>query len=206
MTIKSKEIIERASALKYPLEDSANGEKLLISPDGYKFYIIPEPTIDNNDPVLEVNLHCSKIKESIKYWRDLLQMTLVSESNEEVTLKYPKADFVLKLTKISDPINHAKSYGRIAFAVPKTQQAVISDIIIKAGAKILTPLINLSTPGKETVQVIILADPDDHEICFVDEEGFSKLSVEEADAAQLLDKYINKDPFQKDSDNQASAQ
>lgn len=29
----------------------------------------------------------------------------------------------------------------------------------KAGHKILTPLISLDTPGKATVQVVILADP-----------------------------------------------
>jgi hypothetical protein len=56
-------------------------------------------------------------------------------------------------------VNHAKAYGRTAFSCPKDQQPALSDKIEKAGQKILTPLLTLDTPGKETVRVIILADP-----------------------------------------------
>ena len=42
--------------------------------------------------------------------------------------------------------------------------------------KILTELVSLDTPGKATVEVVILADPDDHEICFVGDEAFRQLS------------------------------
>lgn len=47
------------------------------------------------------------------------------------------------------------------------------------------------------MRVIILADPDGHEICFVDDEGFSKLSAFDPDGERQLDKYIGKDPFQE---------
>ena len=56
-------------------------------------------------------------------------------------------------------VNHAKAYGRIAFAVPKAQQEYIRQKIIDSKSKILTDLISLDTPGKATVRVIILADP-----------------------------------------------
>lgn len=56
-------------------------------------------------------------------------------------------------------VSHAKAYGRTAFSCPKDQQPGLSDKIEKAGQKILTPLLTLDTPGKETVRVIILADP-----------------------------------------------
>jgi hypothetical protein len=39
-----------------------------------------------------------------------------------------------------------------------------------------TPLVSLPTPGKATVQVVILADPDGQEICFVGSEAFDELS------------------------------
>lgn len=61
---------------------------------------------------------------------------------------------------------------------------------------VLTPLITLDTPGKTTVRVIILADPDGHEICFVEEEGFTKLSAFDENGDADLDKFIKKDPFQ----------
>lgn len=75
-------------------------------------------------------------------------------------------------------------------------QPKIDEIIKKNNKKILTSLITLDTPGKATVRVIILADPDDHEICFVDEEGFSALSKVEPAGNDALDKYIKKDPFE----------
>lgn len=208
VTIRSKDIINRAKALKYPIEDAVDGggggKFLLLSPDGYKFFIIPESMEKeeegHNDPVLEVNLNCNNLMESRKYWKDLLQMNLLSESCSDITLQYPDSKFILRVTEICPRINRAKAYGRIAFAVPKSQQPIINDIIVEAKGTILTPLISLDTPGKETVQVIILADPTGHEICFVDEEGFSKLSAEEPDATRSLDKYIGKDPFQKELD------
>lgn len=45
--------------------------------------------------------------------------------------------------------------------------------------------------------MIILADPDGHEICFVDEEGFTELSQLDADSDKQLEMYITKDPFQQ---------
>lgn len=66
---------------------------------------------------------------------------------------------------------------------------------------ILTRLISLDTPGKATVEVVILADPDGHEICFVGQKGFEQLSkvdpkgndlLEEAMAADKSDEWFEK--------------
>ena len=78
----------------------------------------------------------------------------------------------------------------------------------------LTPLISLDTPGKATVQVatnennegkeesftdqsyfqvVILADPDGQEICFVGSEAFRQLSQVDPDADKLLDEAIAND-------------
>lgn len=59
--------------------------------------------------------------------------------------------------------------------------------------KILTPLVSLDTPGKATVQVIILADPDGHEICFVGDEAFRELSKVDPEGNKLLDDAISGD-------------
>lgn len=93
-------------------------------------------------------------------------------------------------------MNREKAYGRIAFAVPLNVQPHIDEAIKKTNNTILTPLITLDTPGKATVRVIILADPDGHEICFVDDEGFRQLSKVEVDGNDRLDNNIAKDPFQ----------
>ena len=55
---------------------------------------------------------------------------------------------------------------------------------------ILTRFIELKTPGKADVCVVILADPDGHEICFVGDEGFRELSRFDPQARSLLDQAI----------------
>lgn len=47
--------------------------------------------------------------------------------------------------------------------------------------------------GKATVQVVILADPDGHEICFVGEEGFRELSAMDPEAPRLLEEALAAD-------------
>ncbi|XP_027223816.2 glyoxalase domain-containing protein 4 [Penaeus vannamei] len=63
----------------------------------------------------------------------------------------------------------------------------------EAGQKIITPYVSLDTPGKATVQVVILADPDGHEICFVGDEGFRELSQVDLKADKLLNEAMEKD-------------
>ncbi|XP_011190295.1 glyoxalase domain-containing protein 4 isoform X2 [Zeugodacus cucurbitae] len=196
ITIKSKETIERAKSKNYPISQE-KGLHVLTSPDGYKFFIIEEPQPQQSDPVLGVTLHSSNLSASKTYWHELLKMKLIEENSNAITLLYSENQARLTLQLLTDPINRAKAYGRIAFAVPLNIQPAIDAIIQQANGTILTPLITLDTPGKATVRVIILADPDGHEICFVDEEGFSELSKVEVDGDSNLTKYINKDPFQE---------
>lgn len=56
-----------------------------------------------------------------------------------------------------------------------------------------TPLVSLDTPGKATVHVVILRDPNDHEICFVGEEAFNELSQVDSNANERLLEAIKKD-------------
>lgn len=101
-----------------------------------------------------------------------------------------------KILILDQPINRAAAYGRIAFAVPYAVQDSVDRRVADVKGTVLTPLITLDTPGKTTVRVIILADPDGHEICFVEEEGFTKLSAFDENGDADLDKFIKKDPFQ----------
>nr|ADG64912.1 hypothetical protein GA25437 [Drosophila pseudoobscura] len=197
VTIHSTEILPRAVQHSYPI-DKTEGGSLLTSPDGYKFLVIDQaaPTADA-DPVQSVELHVSNLAASRQYWEQLLRMQPLAENKQSVRLSYVGKQASLQLTQILDPINRAKAYGRIAFAVPSATQPPLYEAVKAAGGTILKSLITLETPGKATVSVLILADPDGHEICFVDEEGFSQLSQVEPDGEQRLDKYIAKDPFQK---------
>ncbi|XP_055390025.1 glyoxalase domain-containing protein 4 [Condylostylus longicornis] len=195
ITIQSKEVLQRAEENNYPVNNE-NNKKVLISPDGYKFFIVDEPQPKNKDPVLHVTLHSSNLIHSREYWHDILNMKILKEEDKSILLSYGENQAGLNIKEISDPLNRAKAYGRIAFAVAYDLQPKIDEIIKSKNKTILTPLITLDTPGKATVRVIILADPDGHEICFVDDEGFSELSKVDPDSNKSLDKYIGKDPFQ----------
>lgn len=195
ITLRSNGILAKARELNYPIQE-VGGKQVLTAPDGYRFYL--EETSDGDSAVKEVQLSCTNLETTIKYWQDTLGMQLLEKGDKTATLSFqPEKGFALKFLQLDQPLNRAAAYGRIAFAVPWDEQPVIDEKIKACNGSILTPLITLDTPGKATVRVIILGDPDGHEICFVDEEGFSQLSqVDEASDSQL-DKYVKKDPFQK---------
>merc|ERR1712210_327461 len=71
--------------------------------------------------------------------------------------------------------------------IPSQELPGVEARMQEAKESILTPLISLDTPGKATVQVVILADPDGQEICFVGDEAFRELSQVDPEADKLLD-------------------
>lgn len=121
-------------------------------------------------------------------------LKIFNKTDKSIVLGFSDAQTKLELQQIEEKLDHAEAYGRIAFACPLDEQPAIDDVIQKNKQTILTPLISLDTPGKATVRVIILADPDGHEICFVDEEGFRKLSAFDPEGNKLLERYMNKEP------------
>lgn len=204
ITIRSNSVVAKAKELNYPVAEAEEGRHVLTAPDGYRFFVVAEDgDATPSDPVSEVTLSCSNLATTVKYWQDTLGMQLVSESRGDTkaaVLSYQSPDikgFALKFAELDVPLDRAKAYGRIAFAVPGDEQPKIDGQIKAINGTILTPLITLDTPGKATVRVIILGDPDGHEICFVDEEGFSQLSQVDETSNEMLDKYMLKDPFQK---------
>uniref|UniRef100_A0A182NZS5 VOC domain-containing protein n=1 Tax=Anopheles epiroticus TaxID=199890 RepID=A0A182NZS5_9DIPT len=204
LTIRSRGVLERARSHGYPVaEAGANGEpSVLLSPDGYRVVVVPEEAPTGTDPVQRVTLNVTDLGRSRAYWADTLTMVPVAgvpPSDDRLQLSYDGGKFMLELRQLpaGQALDRAKAYGRIAFAVPYDTQPRIDELIRAAGGTVLTPLITLDTPGKATVRVIILADPDGHEICFVDEEGFTALSALDPASDAALDKYIGKDPFQE---------
>lgn len=198
ITIHCNSTVDRARELNYPMEEQ-NGCHVLTAPDGYRFFV-EKATSDEIilDPLQAVTLSCTNLDASVKYWQDTLGMQLLAREGKSATLSFsPEKGFALKFLQLEEPLNRAKAYGRIAFAVSWDEQPKIDEKIKAINGTILTPLITLDTPGKATVRVFIVGDPDGHEICFVDEEGFSKLSAVDEKSEEMLDKYIKKDPFQK---------
>lgn len=196
VTIKSKNAINNAKSKNYPFEQQADGSILLRAPDGFKFFILNENATADEDPIKFIIYNVTNLENSIKYWSGLLNMKIIRQDDKSALLSYNGGRFGIQFTKINEPIDRAQAFGRIAFGVPHALQPSIDQMIQKNNKTILTPLVTLDTPGKASVRVIILADPDGHEICFVDDEGFSQLSAFDPQSEADLDKFIKKDPFQ----------
>ncbi|PZC81748.1 glyoxalase domain-containing protein 4 [Helicoverpa armigera] len=192
LTVQSSESLKRAAANNWPIKEQ-NGLKYLEAPGGYKFFVVDKPQPVDKDPVVKVSLASSNLEKSIDYWNGLLSLKVYEKTTKTVTLGFGDNQAKLELVDIGQPVNRAKAYGRIAFSCPFDEQPIIDQKIQAAKGTILTPLISLDTPGKATVRVIILADPDGHEICFVDDESFRQLSQVDPASDADLDKFIKSD-------------
>ncbi|XP_063809840.1 glyoxalase domain-containing protein 4 [Pseudophryne corroboree] len=187
LTLQSSQAVLNAKKMNWPLCELSSGLYETEAPGGYKFYL-EDKKQPNTDPVQKVTLAVSNLQKSIAYWCDLLGMKIYhkDESKKSVVLGYADNQCKLELKDIGGPVDHATAFGRIAFACPKDELPTIESVMKRENQKILTPLVSLDTPGKATVQVVILADPDGHEICFVGNEAFRELSQTDPNADNLL--------------------
>ncbi|XP_059685270.1 glyoxalase domain-containing protein 4 isoform X5 [Gavia stellata] len=159
ITLVSSQAVRNAKKMGWPLKEVTTGIFEAEAPGGYKFYLEDKEQL-KQDPVLKVTLGVSDLQKSVNYWSDLLGMKIYEKDEEKQRALLGYAD---------------------------NQLPNIEALMKKENQKILTPLVSLDTPGKATVQVIILADPDGHEICFVGDEAFRDLSKVDPNGDKLLD-------------------
>ena len=86
-------------------------------------------------------------------------MTIFEKTDSKATLGFAANQCKLELVQLDGAVDHATAFGRIAFACPHQELPGIENAAKSGGHTILTPLVSLDTPGKATVQVVILADP-----------------------------------------------
>jgi len=143
--------------------------------------------------VVAVRIGVTSLATSLAYWRDLLGMREVRENALRFGEDSRQALLELEALPEGEAMNHATAAGRIAFAVPAEELAAAETAIKAADGAILTPLVSLDTPGKATVQVVILGDPDGYEICFVGAAAFTELSQVDPKGEAILDEAMGKD-------------
>ncbi|KAM4700715.1 glyoxalase domain-containing protein 4 [Discoglossus pictus] len=187
ITLQSSQAVVNAKKLSWPLSEVGNGLFEVAAPGGYTFYL-EDKEQPKTDPVHKVTIGVSDLQTSIAYWSGLLGMKIYhkDEAKKNVLLGYADNQCKLELQDVGGPVDHGTAFGRIAFACPKEELPSIEAQMKKENQKILTPLVSLDTPGKATVQVVILADPDGHEICFVGDEAFKELSQIDPNADKLI--------------------
>lgn len=100
---------------------------------------------------------------------------------------------LVELVESELPVTHAQAGGRLAIAVPSDLLDSLEQNVRQCpNAAIHTERVRLDTPGKATVEVVIVLDADQYEICLVGAEGFWELSApvqggDEIDFAQRIE-------------------
>ncbi|UXI14246.1 glyoxalase domain containing 4 [Sarcoptes scabiei] len=166
---------------------------VINSPDGYLFEI--RNTDKEESIISQVSLSTANLCKSLNYWHGLLGMNIIQQENgKKFSASFRDKDALLEMIDTNgQPVRHEKAYGRIAFACAESELSEIQQKMKENQQKVLKELVSLDTPGKATVQVVILADPDQHEICFVGSKGFDELSKVDPKANDLLEEAMKAD-------------
>jgi len=187
--INSSRAIGNLKESQYKYNSNDDGSFEVCDPNGYKFVLNPSDEAVAN----MVTLSSSDLEKSVDFWQNTAGMKVVTKSADSAVLCYEDSQAKLRLKHIGGNVEHAKAFGRIAIACPRSELPGIEEGVKGSGNEILTPLVSLDTPGKATVEVVIVADPDKHEICFVGDEAFRELSQVDPRGDELLDEAMKKD-------------
>jgi len=191
LKIASSQVIENIKSQNYPHQSTEDQTYEVHDPNGYKFLVVPS---EGANELTEASLYMTNSDNSVNYWSGLLNAQVESKSNENLFLSFDDRRFRLNLVQSSsDKIDHAKAFGRIAFSCPSVELLPLQNLVEENNQVVLTKYVELKTPGKADVCVVILADVDGHEICFVGDEGFRDLSQVDPKADELLNEAMSKD-------------
>ncbi|KAG2483180.1 hypothetical protein HYH03_017972 [Edaphochlamys debaryana] len=195
ITITSDRVYDNvvAKGLGTPLPSSSGPRPplALTAPGGYGFVVAPGPVPLGGGapcPVTDIALAVSDLDRSLAFWSGFLGFAAEHPSPSEARLSAGpgQCGLVLRQLPAGESLERGTAFGRIAFACPGEQLQPLEAAVRAAGYAVHTPYVSLDTPGKATVQVVILQDPDGHEICFVGEAGFRDLSRRDSSAPRLL--------------------
>lgn len=190
--IKSNKAIECIKSTGYKVTKESNGVVQVNSPDGHS-YFVSKSGQDGLNEMVKVSMNVSNLTQSLNYWRNTLGMSVYDQKMDSALLGFARDQCKLEVVSIGSKINHDTAIGRIAFGCSRPDQEVIRTAVKAMNGTILNDLVELPTPGKATVRVLILTDPDGYEICFVGDEEYRLLSQVDPNGNQLLNESMNTD-------------
>ena len=136
---------------EYPYtRDETTGFYRVVDPNGYTFLVGPNTTSgDTEQLITQVGLYSSDLQRSVDYWTKLLPGKLAStdadqSKNSFVEISFDQSPFTLALHLSTQPIDHAKAYGRIAFACPTDDLQPLQDKALVSEQAVLTKLVKAS--------------------------------------------------------------
>ncbi|GMR41885.1 hypothetical protein PMAYCL1PPCAC_12080 [Pristionchus mayeri] len=190
--VDNKEVFDRLTSSGASCWDEDRRLRLR-DPDGNSIFVGGGTT--GTPTISKLALNVKEIEKSVAFWSGLLSMKVESKDERVAVLSHGKTShpWVLQLNSIGKVVDRASAYGRTAFACETEKLAPLELAVKTACGTVLKPLVSLDTPGKATVHVVILADPDGHEICFVGEEAFRELSKMDASSDGVMQKAMKED-------------
>lgn len=161
--------MKRAQEGGYTFEDTS----VLRTKDGYGFKLERDQNADQG--LLGVSLNVENLERARDYYVHVLGMDIKQSGEKWVRVGYAEKNLVVELVESGEVIDHAVAIGRLAIAVPAAQMDIIEKRVAENKERVHTKRIKLDTPGKATVEVVILLDRDGYEICIVGSEAFYEL-------------------------------
>lgn len=184
-------VVEHVCDSKLPTISAPDGAVDVISPEGYVFRVEPA---EGEPHIAAVRIHSQNAKTTAEFYSNLLGMYAQVEAPQgaDIALKYTSTTpFALEIVQVGVSIDFAEAGGRLAIAVPDPKP--FEAAVTATGGSIHTAFVELHTPGKASVCVVILCDPDGSEVCVVNDDGFSDLSRMDHSAQTALEKAIADD-------------
>ncbi|KAF0852409.1 mitochondrial glyoxalase domain-containing protein 4 (lactoylglutathione lyase) [Andalucia godoyi] len=174
----------------------------LYAPDGFRFNLLPSrssfPEQTEERVVRKITLAATDLDRTAAFWTAVLDLDVDHKSDETLVLVTTSEPIFRIAFDKKQEVRHAESYGRIAFAVQDVKQGKYEERAVQHGGSVLTPFVQLDTPGKASVHVAILGDPDGYEICVVGDAGFRELSCIDPQGQTLLEDAMKSDRSRKE--------
>ena len=130
--------------------------------------------------IAQMSLNVSDVGRSKAFYVDTLGLVTkqpFSPHDGRITVVWRSGDETgLELVASGEKVLHEEAFGRIAFSCPNVAP-IAEKMAHFSGASLKHGPVRLETPGKATVEVVILEDEDGYEICFVEATGFDALSA-----------------------------
>jgi glutaredoxin len=170
--------------------------RFVVSPDGYKYLLVDTGSKEvPKEPFLFVSVHVADVEKSKKYYVDVLDANVRPSGpggeggKESVMVGFDKAGTGVCLELVQLPrggkVDHALASGRFASETEDGAPDKVGARVKKAGGEILHGPLKLQPHGEE---VVIVADPDGYEFCFVDARGYTNcINVREAAEGTTVD-------------------
>jgi thiol-disulfide isomerase/thioredoxin len=176
----------RAAKLGYEVVDN-----IIRGCDSYNYKILPW-LAGRAEHFAAIALRVADLAKAKDYWIGVLGL---QEYPPVVGLESPfptcfvgfgEGQTLLQLVQVEDgqPVDHALSSGRIAFACASVNP-IFQSVSSSPLDKVLVPPLTLPTPGKADVVVTILQDRDGYEICFVEDLAFYQLAEPKYDVVDF---------------------